>query len=112
MFELITRDIIHHILEYIGTIKYKDGKYINIIHKYDIRYTNLGEIIDKKIEILKNAHIINNETTGHHFFFEFGFSNSNDLMGLSYDYRFNDFGKFEICYYDFRCGILQLRTYI
>lgn len=31
-------DIVHHILDYYGNIRYKNGQYINIIHKYDERY--------------------------------------------------------------------------
>lgn len=31
-------DIVHHILDFYGNIRYKNGEYINIIHKHDERY--------------------------------------------------------------------------
>jgi hypothetical protein len=45
------------------------------------------------------------------FYFEFGFNTLNSV-GLSYDYNFSYKNKFEICYYDFRDGIKQIRTYL
>jgi len=34
----IPKELVNIILEYDGRIKYKKGKYINIIHKLDYRY--------------------------------------------------------------------------
>lgn len=31
-------DIVHHILDFYGKIRYNNGQYINIIHKHDERY--------------------------------------------------------------------------
>ena len=36
--ETLPMEIVNEILEYEGRIKYKNGKYINKIHKYDDRY--------------------------------------------------------------------------
>ena len=36
-----------------GRIKYRNGKYVNIIHKYDERYDMIKSLIRKKIEIVK-----------------------------------------------------------
>jgi len=45
------------------------------------------------------------------FYFEFRFDNFN-RVGLCYDYNFSYQDKFEICYYDWRDGIKQIRTYL
>ena len=50
----IPKDILHIILEYDGRIKYKNGKYVNVIHKNDERYNIIMPVISKKIVIMKN----------------------------------------------------------
>ena len=40
--------LVNIILDYDGRIKYKRGKYVNIIHKYDVRYDIIEPLIDKK----------------------------------------------------------------
>jgi hypothetical protein len=96
------------ILDYDGRIKYKNGKYVNIIHKNDTRYNIIQEVIDKKKEILKNITL---DVAGSGFYFEFGF-NIDNRIGLCYDYNFSYTDKFEICYYDWRVDIKQIRTYL
>jgi len=104
---LTFKDILNLILEYYGRIKYKNGKYINIIHKNDLRYDIIKLVIYKKIEILKkNIELVNSG-----FYFEFGFD-FDYRIGLCYDYHFSYSDKFEICYYDCRDGIKQIRTFI
>ena len=46
--EHLPRDIINHILEFDGTIRYKNGEYINTIHPHDVRYTIISPLIKKK----------------------------------------------------------------
>lgn len=102
----IPKELLDIILEYDGRIKYKYGKYVNIIHKYDERYNIIKPLLHKKMEIIK--------TTEYHdsgFYFEYRFDIYNNV-GLCYDYNFTRKDKFEICYFDFRNGIKQIRTYL
>ncbi len=99
-------DLLHIILEYDGRVKYKNGKYVNIIHKHDERYNIIACVICKKIEIMKST-----EKIGSRFYFEFSFHTFNHV-GLAYDYNFSYTNKFEICYFDLRNDIIQIRTYL
>jgi hypothetical protein len=100
-------DIINIILDYDGRIKYKRDKYVNIIHKHDNRYNIITPLINKKMKIMKKITL----STPSSFYFEFGFD-INHGIGLCYDYNFSYPDKFEICYYDWRDGIKQIRTYL
>jgi hypothetical protein len=107
LFQYIPKDLINTILEYDGRIKYRKGEYVNTMHKHDIRYNMIESIINKKIEIMKEITLANLSS----FYFEFGFDIDN-RVGLCYDYNFSYPDKFEICYYDWRDGIKQIRTYL
>ena len=105
----IPKELLHIILSYDGRIKYRNGKYINIIHKNDERYNIISPIINKKIEILQNIEL---SETG--FYFEFGFDTYKGI-GLVYDYNFSYPNEFEICYTDMKesghiLGSNQIRT--
>jgi hypothetical protein len=102
---LFVKDLVNIILEYDGKIKYKKGKYINMIHKYDARYNIIHPIINKKIEIMKTV-----EFRGSSFYFELEFD-IDERIGLCYDYNLSSYDTFEICYYDLRNGLKQIRTY-
>ena len=103
---LLPKELLHIILEYDGRIKYRNGQYVNIIHKHDERYNIITLIISKKLYIMKN---IESYGSGFHFAFCFDLLNS---VGLCYDYNFSYINKFEICYFDLRDGIKQIRTYL
>ena len=106
-FSYIPSELLHIILAYDGRIKYKNGKYVNIIHKNDERYNIITPIISKKIKIMQNIEL---SDTG--FYFEFGFDICKSV-GLVYDCNFSYSNKFEICYYDTRNnGWKQIRTYL
>ena len=105
-FSYIPEELLHIILAYDGRIKYKNGKYVNIIHKNDERYNIITPIVSKKMEIMKRTQI-----DGSGFYFEFGFDTFRNV-GLCYDYNFSFANKFEICYYDTRDGWEQIRTYL
>ena len=108
IFSCIPKELLHKILEYDGKIKYRNGKYIDVIHKHDYRYSILQPLINKKMEIMKNTEIIARNSTIC-FYFEIPF-NVTSRTGLSYDYNFSHNGTFEICYYDMREGWIQIRT--
>jgi hypothetical protein len=104
----LPKDLINIVLDYDGRIKYKKGKYVNIIQKNDLRYNIIKNIISKKIEIM-NEITFNGKSS---FYFEFGFD-LDTRIGLCYDYNFSYQDKFEICYYDCRIySINQIRTYL
>jgi hypothetical protein len=106
-FQYIPTELLDIILEYDGRIKYKNGRYVNIIHKNDERYNIITPHISKKMEIMKRTQI-----HGSGFYFEFGFDICVNV-GLCYDYNFSYENKFEICYYDTRNnGWKQIRTYL
>ena len=104
----IPKELINIILEYDGRIKYRNGEYVNIIHKNDERYYIITPIINKKMEIMKTMEIVKNG-----FYFEFCFEIGKSV-GLVYDYNFSFPEKFEICYFDFRSDAswTQIRTYL
>ena len=67
IFQYIPQELVNIILEYDGRIKYKKGKYINIIHKLDYRYSIIHQLISKKINylnfiynelLIKNSYIL------------------------------------------------------
>jgi hypothetical protein len=105
-FQYIPKELLHIILAYDGKIKYKNGKYVNIIHKNDERYNIITPIVSKKMEIMKRTQI-----HGSGFYFDFAFDICRNV-GLCYDYNFSFANKFEICYYDTRDGWEQIRTYL
>lgn len=65
----VPEELIHIILSYDGRIKYKDGKYVNIIHKNDERYNIITPIISKKIKIMQKIQF---SESG--FYFDSGFN--------------------------------------
>jgi hypothetical protein len=102
----LPKELLHIILELDGRIKYRNGTYVNIIHKHDERYDMMKPLISKKIEILKTIHIDSDS-----FYFEFRFDECGN-RGLCYDVGFNAPDRFEICYVDLRDGWKQIRTYL
>ena len=114
-------ELVNIILEYDGRIKYKYKnknsidyhKFVNIINKYDTRYSIIMPIIYKKYKIMKDTETIPGETS---FYFEFAFDNQPYLV-LCYDYNWSYNNQFEICYTDLKgsghiFGSDQIRTYI
>ena len=93
IFPYFPKELLNIILEYDGRIKYKNGKYINILHKNDIRYNIIKPVITKKIKIIKKIY-----SNGSYFYFEFSFDIDNRI-GLCYFYNYS---CYKIWYYDTR----------
>lgn len=103
----IPTELLDIILQFDGRIKYRNGKFINIIHKNDERYNIIIPFIRKKITIMETIELCDSG-----FYFQFCF-NTCKSVGLSYDYNFSDKDKFEVCYSDWRNhSIIQIRTYL
>jgi hypothetical protein len=103
----IPTELLDIILQFDGRIKYRNGKFINIIHKNDERYNIIRPIISKKIKIMETIELCDSG-----FYFQFCF-NTYKSVGLSYDYNFSYKHKYEICYADWRNdSIIQIRIYL
>ena len=103
----VPEELLHIILSYDGRIKYRNGKYVNIIHKNDERYNMLYLIVSKKNKILKSIEDFGENS----FYFEFTFKKQ-PMLALCYYY---DKNVFEICYTDMKesghiLGSNQIRT--
>jgi uncharacterized pyridoxamine 5'-phosphate oxidase family protein len=103
----VPEELLHIILSYDGRIKYRNGKYLDIIHKNDERYNIITPIINKKIEILQSIENFGENS----FYFEFTFEKQ-PMLTLCYYY---DKNVFEICYTDMKesghiLGSNQIRT--
>jgi hypothetical protein len=107
-FNTIPTDLLSLVLEYDGRIKYKNGKYVNIIHKKDERYNIIQKVIVKKIEIMKKVL----DVVDDNFYFEASFDLDNKV-GLYYDYNLGNNSILVIGYYDSRNNdYLQFKTYL
>lgn len=104
-------EMIDLILSYDGRIRFRRGRFRNVIISNDPRYAIIEPVICKKMTIL---HSISRTIYGPEFYFEFSF-NSLPGVGLCYDYHWSYSNKFEICYYDFRnpnAHMQRYRTYV
>ena len=100
-FEKLPSELVNLILDYNGLIKYKykqnDGidyhKYVNIIHKNDIRYYIIKPVICKKLRIIQRAKISSIDKDS--FYFKFYF-NKLPRLELCYDFNWSVPGMFII----------------
>jgi len=113
--EHLPKDIINHILEFDGNIRYKNGEYINTVHPHDARYNMLTPLIKKKKHIIKHTEVDKKDNS---FYFEFKFTKE-PRLGLCYatggwsGSAITKKNKLEICYFNFKTHtFLQERTYI
>jgi len=103
----IPTELLDIILQFDGRIKYRNGKFINIIHQNDERYNIITPIIIKKMKIIETVELCDSG-----FYFQFCF-NTCKSVGLSYDYKFSYKYTYEVCYSDWRNhSIKQIRTYL
>ena len=112
------KELIHIILAYDGRIKYKNGKYINVIHPADTRYTNLKPIIEKMLNIFKTGLPSTHDTHTTDLYFELEFEKEKETglcyAGGSYSAAaYTERNKIEITYFNFKNNkIQQNRTYV
>ena len=107
-------ELVDKILQYDGRIKYRKGKFVNVIDPKLLKFYRviLDPLIKKKKKILST---VNTACIGHYlnlfensdtlfntrrFYFEFEFTTLQNV-GLCYDYYWGS-GQFEICYFDLR----------
>jgi hypothetical protein len=102
----IPKELLNIILEYYGKIQYKNGKYVNIIHKNDYRYYIIQKVVLNKLLIMKDIDLADDG-----FYFEINFDNTKKV-GLYYDYNLGNNNIFVIGFYDTRNGFKQIKTYL
>ena len=92
-------EIIHLILKYTGKVVYRDGKYIDI-NKLKGNYNEIIHTTQTQIENKKTLYF-SEDLTG--WYYEFSFNkligNPGHSHGLSYSFKFDYPGIFEICYF-------------
>lgn len=113
----LPKELINIILQYDGRIKYKNGKYINVIHPADTRYTIVTPIIEKKLHIFKTALSMNLSSSNEYYFdFEFEKEKETGLCYASGGYSaaaYTERNKIEITYFNFKNDTVQQhRTYV
>jgi hypothetical protein len=102
----IPKELLNVILEYDGRIKYKNGKYVNIIHKNDYRYYIIQKVVLNKLSIMKDFDLANDD-----FYFEINFD-IDKKVGLYYHYNLYNNNLFVIGFYDTRNGFKQIKTFL
>jgi hypothetical protein len=102
----IPKELLNIILEYDGRIKYKNGKYVNIIHKNDYRYNIIQKVVLNRLLIIKDIDLANDD-----FYFEINFD-IDKKVGLYYDYNLGNNNILVIGFYDTRNGFKQIKTYL
>jgi hypothetical protein len=102
----IPKELLNIILEYDGRIKYKNGKYVNIIHKNDYRYNIIQKVVLNRLLIIKDIDLANDD-----FYFEINFD-IDKKVGLYYYYNLYNNNLFVIGFYDTRNGFKQIKTFL
>jgi len=102
----IPTELLNIILDYYGKIQYKNGKYVNIIHKNDYRYYIIQKVVLNKLLIMKDIDLADDG-----FYFEINFD-LDKKVGLYYDYNLGNNNIFVIGFYDTRNGFKQIKTYL
>jgi len=100
-------EVVRHIMEYDGRFRWDktSNTFVGIIHATDERRPILTTLFMRR----KSVQIDISEDNKSSYYFECPFHMLQGV-GLVYDYHWTQSTVYEICYYDFRKGILQIRT--
>ena len=90
----IPNDIVKILLQFDGRIKYRNGRYIDIIAYDDERYAMLDKVVKKKLEVYRDSN--KDRPLLFNYFVHYIYFNKFPYIGIKYVYYVNRFGESQI----------------